>query len=328
VAGRIEVTSRQVKALLGFAIGGALLYLAVRHASAADMARVLGAAKAGWVVLAVFVYWLELGARIIRWRALLSYTGKTVGPGNATSAFLIGYAANNVLPAKLGELVRVDLISRLSGVSRMASLGTVVVERIFDILLILLMAGISVGLLVLPETFDLARLRTGMILLGVFTTLVTIAGVGLVRSGISSGWNLGPAVRARLDNLVRGIHILAHPEQCGRILAFSILIWALNAVAMWLIVFAFGVTLSPLQTLLLMGIVGLAAVLPAPPAGLGVLQYAFTLVFELLGKPSAIGLVASATVQIALLGSVTLVGAFLFFAIVIPVSVETHATDG
>ena len=70
------------------------------------------------------------------------------------------------------------------------------------------------------------------------------------------------------------------------------------------------------------------AVLPAPPAGLGVLQYAFTLVFELLGKPSAIGLVASATVQIALLGSVTLVGAFLFFAIVIPVSVETHATDG
>jgi uncharacterized membrane protein YbhN (UPF0104 family) len=292
------------------------------------MAGVLGSAKAGWLAVAVLVYWLELGARVIRWRSLLLHTGKTVGLGNAASVFIISYAANNVFPAKLGELVRVDLISRLSGVPRMASLGTVVVERIFDILLILLMAGISIGLLVLPETFDLARVRSGMILLGAFTALLTIVGVILVRIGIRRGWNWGPATHARLGNLVRGIHILANPEQCGRILAFSLLIWALNAVAMWVIVFAFGVSLSLLQTLLLMGIVGLAAVLPAPPAGLGVLQYAFTLVFELLGKPSAIGLVASATVQVVLLGSVTLVGAFLFFAIVIPASVETHAIDG
>lgn len=322
------MTSRQARALLGFAIGGAFLYLAVRHASAADIGKVLGSAKAGWLAVAVLFYGMELAVRVVRWRALLSQTGENVGLGNAASAFLIGYAANNVLPAKLGELVRVDLISRLSGISRMTSLGTVVVERIFDILLILLMAGVSIGFLLLPETLDLARLRSGMILLGAFTALLMIIGVCLVRIPISSGWNWGPAMHVRLGNLVRGIHILASPGQCGRILGFSLLIWALNAVAMWLIVFAFGVSLSPLQNLLLMGIVGLAAVLPAPPAGLGVLQYAFTLVFELLGKPSAIGLVASAAVQVVLLGSVTLVGAFLFFAIVIPVSVETPATDG
>jgi hypothetical protein len=61
---------------------------------------------------------------------------------------------------------------------------------------------------------------------------------------------------------------------------------------------------------------------------LGVLQYAFTLVFELLGEPGTIGLVASLAVQAALLGSVTLVGAFLFFKIAIPTPVETRATDG
>jgi uncharacterized membrane protein YbhN (UPF0104 family) len=327
-AQRNHMTLRQAKALLGFAIGGVFLYLAVRHASAADMVRVLGSAKSGWLALAVFVYWLELGARVIRWRALLTQTGKTVEPGAATSAFLIGYAANNVLPAKLGELVRVDLISRLSSVPRLASLGTVVVERIFDVLLILLMAGISVGLLVLPDTFDLARLRGGMIMLGAFTGLFLIVGIYIGRSGISGRWNMGPAVRARLGNLARGIHILADPVQCVRILALSLLIWTLNATAMWLIVFALGVSLSLLQTLLLMGIVGLAAILPAPPAGLGLLQYAFTLVFQLLGKPSVIGLVASAAVQVALLGSVTLVGAFLFFAIVVPVSAETHKIDG
>jgi uncharacterized membrane protein YbhN (UPF0104 family) len=322
------VTSRQARALLGFAVGGAFLYLAVRHANSADIGKILKSASAGWLSLAVLVYWLELGARVIRWRALLLHTGKTVALGNTASAFIIGYAANNVLPAKLGELVRVDLISRLSGVSRMASLGTVVVERIFDILLILLMAGVSVGLLVLPETFDLARLRSGMTLMGTSAALIMIAGVWFGRSGISRAWNLSPAMHARLANLLRGIHILAMPKQCGRVLGLSLLIWGLNAVAMWLIVFSLGISLSPLQTLLLMGIVGLAAVLPAPPAGLGVLQYAFTLVFELLGQPVTIGLVASVAVQAALLGSVTLVGAFLFFKIVIPVPVETRAIDG
>jgi uncharacterized protein (TIRG00374 family) len=322
------VTSRQVRALLGFAIGGAFLYLAVRHTSAAEMVRVLGSAKTGWLTLAVAVYWLELGARVMRWRALLSHTGKAVGLGNTATTFIIGYAANNVLPAKLGELVRVDLVSRLSGVSRMASLGTVVVERIFDLLLILLMAGLGIGFLVLPETLDVARLRHGMTGLGVFTAVLVILGICFARSGIGRRWNFRPAMRARLGNLLSGIRILANPGQCGRILAFSLLVWALNAMAMWLIVFAFGVSLAPLQTLLLIGIVGLVAVLPAPPAGLGVLQYAFALAFELLGKPSAIGLVASATVQVVLLGSVTLVGALLFFVIAIPVSVETHAKDG
>jgi uncharacterized protein (TIRG00374 family) len=331
-AGGIRVTSHQTRALLGFAVGGACLWLAIRHASSADLARVLGSAKPGWLALAVLAYWLELGARVIRWRALLSHMEKDVRLGDAASAFMIGYAANNVLPAKLGELVRVDLISRLAGVSRMASLGTVMVERLFDVLLIVLMAGISIGALVLPATVDVARLRSGMLLLGTGSALLLVIAMFVARNGVSgwnvSGWKLSPAIRARLGNLVRGIHTLASPARCGRILAASLVIWALNAVAMWLIVFALGVTLSPLQTLLLVGIVGLVAVLPAPPGGLGVLQYAFTLVFELLGKPSAVGLVASATVQIALLGSVTLVGALLFIAIVVPPPAGTRATDG
>jgi hypothetical protein len=321
------MTSGQLKAALGFAIGGAFLFLAVRHVRAAEFVRVLESARIGWLALALLVYWMELGVRVVRWSTLLSHTGKMVSLVDTTSALIIGYAANNVLPAKLGELVRVDLISRLTGISRMASLGTVVIERIFDILIILLMAGISIGLLVLPQTFDLARLRSGMLLLGGVCALLLVAGVLLVRSGVGSGWRPGPAVRARLSNLVSGIRILADPAKCGRIVALSLLIWALNGLAMWLIVFALGVSLTLLQTMLLLGVVGLAAVLPAPPAGLGVLQYAFTLVFELLGKPSAIALVASATLQVALLGSVTLVGALLFFAIIIPSPVEARATD-
>jgi glycosyltransferase 2 family protein len=322
------MTTHHVKALVGFAIGGVFLYLAARHASMADVLTAIRSAKTGWLAVAVLLYWLELGARVMRWHALLLHTEKPVELRDTTSAFLIGYAANNVLPAKLGELIRIDLISRVSEVPRMSSLGTVVIERVFDMLLILLMGGFSIGLLVLPESFDLTRLRNGMITLETLTALLMVVGAYLYWSGISSRQTLTPRIRARLGQLSRAIRLLMRPTEFGRILALSLLIWALNGLAMWLIVFALGVSLYPLQTLLLMGVVGISAALPAPPAGLGVLQYAFALVFELLGKSSAIGLAASATVQLALLGSVTLVGAFLFFAMTIPLPIESRATDG
>ena len=309
-------------------MGAACLYLAIRHVSLKQMVAVLTSARTGWLALAVIVYWLELGVRVVRWNALLSHTGKAVPLGNATCAFIIGYAANNVLPAKLGEVVRVDLISRLSNVPRMASLGTVVIERVFDIFFILLMAAIGIGCLVLPETADLLRLRSGMIILGIVAVLVSIAGILLGRVNVSSRWGLSPVAHARLMNLVGGIRILGNPREFGRVLALSLLIWILNGITMWLIVFGLGLNLTLLQTLLLMGISGLAAALPAPPAGLGVLQYAFILVFELLGKSSAIGLVASAIVQVALLSGVTLVGAIIFFAILIPAPVEARAMSG
>jgi uncharacterized protein (TIRG00374 family) len=309
-------------------MGAACLYLAIRHVSLTQMVAVLTSARTGWLALAVIVYWLELGVRVVRWSTLLSHTGKAVPLGNASCAFIIGYAANNVLPAKLGEVVRVDLISRLSDIPHMASLGTVVIERVFDILFILLMAAIGIGCLVLPETADLLRLRSGMIILGIVAVLVSIAGILLGRVSVSSRWGLGSVAHARLMNLVRGVRILGNPRECGRVLALSLLIWILNGITVWLIVFGLGLNLTLLQTLLLMGVSGLAAALPAPPAGLGVLQYAFILVFDLLGKPSAIGLVASAIVQVALLSGVTLVGAIIFFAIVIPAPAEPRAMNG
>jgi glycosyltransferase 2 family protein len=309
-------------------MGAACLYLAIRHVSLKQMVAVLTSARTGWLALAVIIYWLELGVRVVRWSALLSHTGQTVPLGSATSAFIVGYAANNVLPAKLGEVVRVDLISRLSDIPRMASLGTVVIERIFDILFILLMAAIGIGFMVLPETADLLRLRNGMTILGIVAVLVSITGILLGRVSVSSRWGLGSVAHARLMNLVRGVRILGNPRECGRVLALSLLIWILNGITMWLIVFGLGLNLTLLQTLLLMGVSGLAAALPAPPAGLGVLQYAFFLVFDLLGKPSAIGLVASTIVQVALLSGVTLVGAVIFFTIVIPAPAEPRAMNG
>lgn len=326
--GRIDLSSRGVKALAGCVVGAAFLYLAMRHASLKDMIAVVASAQAGWIGLAVIVYWLELGVRIARWRRLLSYAGSSVPLRNATYAFLLGYAANNVLPAKLGEVVRVDVIRRLSDIPLMTSLGTVVIERVFDLVCILVMAAIGSGFLVLPEDAGLLRLQSGMMWVGIVVLLLSLTGIVLWRISVSGGRRAGSVMRPRIVELVRAIRLFGKPRESGRVLALSILAWILNGVTMWLIVFALGLNLTLLQTLLLMGVVGLAAALPAPPAGLGVLQYAFTLVFELLGKSSATGLVASAIVQVALLSGVTLVGAIVFFAIVIPAPSEPRVISG
>ena len=82
-----------------------------------------------------------------RWRIVLDSTVRITTP-NAVSLLLIGYAANNLLPMRAGDVVRAQLLHQQHGTSRLAGLGTVVVEKIFDgIILALFLALVALWLL-------------------------------------------------------------------------------------------------------------------------------------------------------------------------------------
>jgi uncharacterized membrane protein YbhN (UPF0104 family) len=86
----------------------------------------------------------------------------------------------------------------------------------------------------------------------------------------------------------------------------------LNCLAIWSIMMALDVQLDVNQTILLIGITGISAAIPAAPAGIGTLQYAFYIAAVLFEFSSSVALVASVIVQIVLLGSATLVGAIAY----------------
>ena len=129
--------SRPVQLTLGLLIGGVLLYLSIRNVSWDAFTAELASIKPAWIALALALYWVELGARVIRWRVLLSHLQTPVSDRQISIAFISGCAANNILPAKLGEALRADLLGRLANVSRVAAFGSIIVERLFDMMAIL-----------------------------------------------------------------------------------------------------------------------------------------------------------------------------------------------
>lgn len=297
---------------LGVTLGAVLLYLSVKDVSLDEFKREFQNISYAWIFAAAGFYWVELTVRILRWRVLLSQLKPPIAAEKIAVAFLSGYAANNVLPAKLGEAFRADLLGRLANVSRLSAFGSIIVERLFDMVVVLGMTAWGV-LFVTTEHLDtLSDVNKGLALL-VAPIAVLVILVFIVTSRERAFLNIRlKSLGEKLQNLVQGLRVFENGSGYIKVLSSTALIWTLNCLAIWSILMALGVQLNVNQTVLLIGITGIAAAVPAAPAGIGTLQYAFHLASLLFGFSASTALAASATVQVVLLGSATVVGALAY----------------
>lgn len=303
---------KSVRFILGILVGAAFLYLSLRGLQWRDIENELRRIQPAWVLLALVLYWSELGLRILRWRILLSHLAPQPPGLQVAISFAAGYAANNLLPAKLGEVFRADLLGRLADVSRLSAFGSIIVERMFDLAIVLVMAAWGVAMLTTADAESLARVNQGLFVLLVILA-AALGGVYLLlvsRSCTLPGRLAGAG--EYLGKLTAGLHALEYRPNYVRLVLVSLLVWWLNCLAIWSIVMALNVRLGPGETVLLVGISGISAAIPAAPAGIGTLQYAFHLTALLLGMSASVAVVASSLVQVFLLGSATLAGGLAY----------------
>jgi uncharacterized protein (TIRG00374 family) len=297
---------------LGVAVGAALLFLSVRGVSWTEVKGDFEGITYAWILFAVFLYWIELALRIVRWRVILSRLKPPIAMNHIAIAFISGYAANNVLPAKLGEAFRADLLGRLANVSRLSAFGSIIVERLFDMVVVLGMTAWGVLFITTTQFDTLEKVNKGLALLAVPIALLLIL-VYFLMFRKDSLLNLRlKAFSVKVQNLIHGLHILQESSSYLKLLSTTLVIWTLNCLAMWSIMMALNIQLNVNQTILLIGITGISAAIPAAPAGIGTLQYAFHITAVLCGFSLSAALVASTIVQIVLLGSATAVGAIAY----------------
>jgi glycosyltransferase 2 family protein len=149
---------------IGLAVRAFFVWLALRGVSEKELRTLLAGVSLKWVALALALYAGSMFFRVVRWHNLLSAL-VSVSRGRVAEALLVGYAFNNLLPARLGELVRADYAKRRFGVSRSAVLGSIVVERLLDGFIVVLC--LSGGLLVIsllwhrvPQGFETRQLMS------------------------------------------------------------------------------------------------------------------------------------------------------------------------
>jgi glycosyltransferase 2 family protein len=296
-----------VRALIGLAIGAFFCWLVLRQTSWDSISNVLVRANAGWLCLAMGVYGLSIMVRVVRWRNLLQDV-KLLSWRSVATALSIGYAMNNILPARLGELFRADFAGKRYRISRSAVAGSIVVERVLD-------GSIVVSSLLLGRLFvsDRAVLNSLILVSGtLFFSIFVILWFASRKFDSSRASRLPQSIATRIRQFRTGLTGM-QGWGLARAVGISALVWLLEGFAQWSILNAVGVAVGWQQMLTTIGIINLSTLLPSAPGFVGTYQYAYAYSVELFGYQPAQGVAAATLAQIFLLGSLTVVGLCLYF---------------
>jgi uncharacterized protein (TIRG00374 family) len=268
------------------------------------------------------VFLLTLWLRAWRWRFLLAAQG-TVRLRSCLSATCVGFLANNVLPFRLGELVRVRSLRQLEGIRAARVLGTVAVERVLDILTLVFMLGAYLALAGGRHRAEL--LVAGQVALAGAAGVTLVLALGywrrtwlqrLVAAPVS--WvspKLGERVAGLAGRFLEGLQVFASVRQVLLVVASSAVVWGVSVVTCYFVGQALGLGLAPEHYIVVVFTVAFGAVIPAAPGAVGTYHGFARLGLYLVAVQSGEAALAFAVVLHALEWVlVNLTGAYFLYA--------------
>ena len=297
---------RAIQITVGLGCALFFLALALHRVPLADVGSTLAGADPMWIGAAVVVYAINLSLRAWRWQIILQ-PGAAISYSTVARALVVGYGLNTIMPARLGELFRAEFVKVDVGLSRLWTLTSIVVERLFDGLTVV--ACLGVGLLLAAATRQSAGVlidvvATGGILFG----MILLAALCLAGPTVSKLSARFAKLSAPLMMVRQGFHIL-RTRRMVAVAALTLIIYLPDALSLWLIVKAAGLGLGFADTLVLVGAASLGTLLPSGPAFLGTLQFAYVLAIEFAGGARVVGIAAATLAQLCLLLPVAVVAA-------------------
>jgi glycosyltransferase 2 family protein len=262
-----------LRALIGIAISVGAIWILLRSVDIGAAIDVLRGANPLAVGLMVVTVFLDVGSRGARWRALL----EPIRPLPYTHVLgytYLGYLANNVLPARLGELVRSHALGEGEGISRTTVLGTVVVERIVDTVIVVAVAAAAVVILgvggIVSTAVVLGAVFVGVLVLGLALAVQSHRLPGAER--VTSLAERAPRVLDLARRLRDGLAVVGRPRAIVAAVLFSLLAWSASIATFMVGGEAIGISLTPAQGALLSSGVALATIVPSGPGYLGTFE--------------------------------------------------------
>jgi uncharacterized protein (TIRG00374 family) len=307
--------------VLGSVIAAALLVWVLRGVHPGEVLEHLRNAHLAPLLLAVVLATLTYPLRLVRWQLLLRETNGDAFPAAPLwHAIAIGFMANNILPFRAGELVRLLAAARLAGARFSAVLSSVAVERVFDGLTIVALLSISLLASDLPPDVavggvSLRHAAQASGLLGAAALLAALLVVAFPVAAERVVRRLLPAGRLadRIVNLIEGIRqglsALRSPALLGGTILWSVVIWLVNALAFYEAFKAFDIPVGFLGALLLQGILVFGISVQLTPGFLGQFEAAIVAALALFQIPAglassyAIAYHATTFLPIVLLGA-------------------------
>jgi len=270
--------SRRIQLALGLGLAVLLTWLFLRQVHLDRVGAALAGVRLWFLAAAVAVVLLNQLQRAWRWHVLLSPLAK-VPTRPLLECTLMGWGVTAVLPGRLGEIVRPVLLSRRTSVRASAAIGSVVLERAFDALAVLMILALYLAFLPLPTTLSgegavaLQAMRvSGTILLAVLAVAFAVTALALRSEAFQRGltrlcdrW-LPKHVASMVNGFMAGLSGLRSPWLVAAIVAHSVLIWA-SIILMYILLFrAFSIALPWYAAIPLVAVLVIGVMVPTPGA--------------------------------------------------------------
>ncbi len=299
----MKLKKKNVLFIVSITISIVCTWLFVKHIDWLLLKNALGGANYWFIIPTLILTLLVYIVRALRWQVLLSHI-KRISVVNLLSVTSIGFMANNILPARVGEILRPFILTKKENVKFSTSFATVIVERIFDMLGLILFTVVVIALLPHPPATQENSL-THVSADHVYTIKESIipslkkwteifAAVGVVTIGTLFSVVMRPdffkkilfnlcaflphklrdKVLGLYESFVYGLKILEDKKQTVWILMLSLFIWVLGGAEIYLLGFSFHMHLPFMGACLVAVCLALAVALPQAPGFVGVFHIA------------------------------------------------------
>lgn len=301
-----KAAGNALKVALSLGLAGGLLWLFFRNLDLAALGRTLSEAHPGWLAAAVAITFVNFPHRSWRWARLLHHVQK-VSQKDAFPATCIGFAATVLLPARAGEIVRPAVLSRRTGLPFAPALASVAVERLIDLVAVVLLFVVYALGGWAPDDLDpaaharLELLRRSALVVGA-GTLAAFGVLGLLAARPHLAERvlgplerklparIAPKVVSLLRSFLGGLSSIRTKGDAAVMTASSLVMWLLNAAQFWVVMRAFDVVLPfPASFFVLTwAVLGLAVPTPGGVGGYhAAVAYSLTGFYGVAAAPAA-----------------------------------------
>jgi len=307
--------TRWILAALGIALSAGAVFVLLKQVSTRELARNIRAADPLWLLgaclLTVAGYWF----RAVRWGEILSPEAR-VPKGRLFATTMVGFLAINVLPARLGEVVRAYALARSERIKTGTVLGSVVIERIFDLVALAGFWALSLLFAPYPSWFRWSGYVTiGLSVAVTFVLWLLHAGhydTDSLASRLKSllpRWLTGP-VEGPVASFAAGLRVLGKPSTMGSSAILTLIMWVVTGAVFLFVGQSMRLSLPLWSPFLLSFIVCVAIMVPSSPGFIGVLEGSCVVGLSLLGVDAARGLAYGVLYHITQIVPLVVLGGF------------------
>lgn len=307
---------RKVKVIIGITISVFFIFLLGRNLNLADIGKAFYSINYSIIIPAVLIQISSYWIRSVRWKYILSGI-KPMKTKELLPIISISYMANNLLPLRIGEFVRAYLVSKKGKISAAASFSTIMLERIYDGITLLLFLGFTALFFPFPNWVKQIGILTTLLFLG---ALIFSVGIVSFRSKTMQLVNWGLKIFPKrlhaklsvlIDKLIVGLEVVKNKRALLPIAFYSILIWLMEASLFYAIAEAFDFSSTVYIALFTLVIVNLGIMIPSSPGYIGTFEFFVSKSLGVFGIIKELALGYSVILRITQYIPITIIG-FIF----------------